>query len=290
MMEERHVEMPVKKIKNDKKEKKFLNRRRDIALGHNKTAQAREFARRMWEEIALSLNSQGDGAQKDWKGWCKYWNDYKCKLKKAAVANHRSMQQTGGGPPSGKPLTELEKKFIQILGHDFGLGLPGILESQADTQEIPEGGGGIAGGSESILTEVNLVPLSPPAPVDISQPSTSWQQPYVPQNPTSPIPIPSTSPPPLSPLTSTPLRSPPAVALPSTPRGSPRRRRRRREAPLTAEAARRALMRESQRRADLEEREAQRRAVVDERNSVMLRELVDEVKQIKDLLRRWTET
>ncbi|KOB68755.1 Uncharacterized protein OBRU01_10513 [Operophtera brumata] len=103
----------------------ILNRRREIALGFNKTSQAREFARRMWEEVALTLNSQGDGAVKDGKGWSKYWNDYKSKLKKLAAAQRSSNEQTGGGPSTVKPLEDIEKKFLQILGENFGFGLPG---------------------------------------------------------------------------------------------------------------------------------------------------------------------
>lgn len=49
----------------------FLIRHRNIAMGFNKNAQARNFSRQMWEEIAHNLNSHGDGAVKDWKAWCK---------------------------------------------------------------------------------------------------------------------------------------------------------------------------------------------------------------------------
>lgn len=49
----------------------FLNKNKAIATGYNKTSQAREFAKNMWENIAQNLNSHGNGAVKDWKGWCK---------------------------------------------------------------------------------------------------------------------------------------------------------------------------------------------------------------------------
>lgn len=42
---------------------------KDVALGYNKSAQAREFSKRMWCEVAQTLNSFGEGACKDWKGW-----------------------------------------------------------------------------------------------------------------------------------------------------------------------------------------------------------------------------
>lgn len=36
-----------------------------------------------------------------------------------------SNSRTGGGPADVKPLMEIELKFLQILGQDFGAGLPG---------------------------------------------------------------------------------------------------------------------------------------------------------------------
>lgn len=33
---------------------------------------------------------------------------------------------TGGGPSTARPLTEIERRFLQILGNDFGHGLPGV--------------------------------------------------------------------------------------------------------------------------------------------------------------------
>lgn len=43
-----------------------------------------------------------------------------------AAATRASHQQTGGGPSEIKTMTDIEKKFLQILGDDFGTGLPGI--------------------------------------------------------------------------------------------------------------------------------------------------------------------
>lgn len=47
----------------------FLDVHRDVATGYNKSAQAREYSKRMWQMVAEALNSQGEGAFKDWKGW-----------------------------------------------------------------------------------------------------------------------------------------------------------------------------------------------------------------------------
>lgn len=36
------------------------------------------------------------------------------------------MSRTGGGPSTEQDLSEIELKFLQILGEDFGSGLPGV--------------------------------------------------------------------------------------------------------------------------------------------------------------------
>lgn len=33
---------------------------------------------------------------------------------------------TGGGPSTEQPLSDIESKFLQLLGEDFGQGLPGV--------------------------------------------------------------------------------------------------------------------------------------------------------------------
>lgn len=49
----------------------FLNNHREIALGYNKSIQARDHSRRMWERAAEILNSTGDGATKPASEWSK---------------------------------------------------------------------------------------------------------------------------------------------------------------------------------------------------------------------------
>ncbi|XP_075976170.1 uncharacterized protein LOC142976613 [Anticarsia gemmatalis] len=109
-------------------------------MGFNKTAQARHDARNMWEEIALSLNSHDDGAVKDWKGWCKYWNDYKCKLKKAA-SHFKSSEQSGEEPSSVRTFSDIELKFLSIFD-DYKAGVPSLRdepfeqETQRQNEEV----------------------------------------------------------------------------------------------------------------------------------------------------------
>ncbi|KAH9632872.1 hypothetical protein HF086_002694 [Spodoptera exigua] len=102
----------------------FLNSHRDLAVGFNKSAQARDYSKRMWLSISETLNSLGEGATKDWKGWSNYWVDYKAKLKRRVAALRTSQNRTGGGPADVNPLSDVEKKFLSLLGEGFGSGLP----------------------------------------------------------------------------------------------------------------------------------------------------------------------
>ncbi|XP_041969147.1 uncharacterized protein LOC121725991 [Aricia agestis] len=104
----------------------YLNSHRDIALAFNRSLEAKEHSKRKWQEIANILNAQGDGAHKDWKSWSKYWIDYKAKLKRRVAALRLCQNRTGGGPSTEQPLSDIENKFLQILGEDYGQGLSGV--------------------------------------------------------------------------------------------------------------------------------------------------------------------
>lgn len=49
----------------------FLESHEDLALGHCRSKEGRQMNKRLWDEIAISLNSIGDGAIKDGAGWSK---------------------------------------------------------------------------------------------------------------------------------------------------------------------------------------------------------------------------
>lgn len=55
-----------------------------------------------------------------------YWVDYKAKLKKKVAAVRQSQARTGGGPSDIPPLNEVERKFLSLLGENFGVGLPNV--------------------------------------------------------------------------------------------------------------------------------------------------------------------
>lgn len=230
----------------------FLIHNKDIASAYNRSLHAKEYSRRKWTEIAATLNAEGDGAHKDWKGWSKYWVDYKAKIKSKVAALRSSQTRTGGGPSTERCLTDIEKRFLQILGEDFGHGISGVrvepflepLESDeatetVDSQDSPA--------SQSILTmtipSLQIHPLVQDSPVAPDPPSieilptlTLSRLPH-PDTPPLPPPHPDTPPPP-HPDTPLPHPDTPAAAA-----RSPRRRRLRREAPMSQATARRAIVR-----------------------------------------------
>lgn len=55
-----------------------------------------------------------------------YWVDYKAKLKRRSAAVRASLTRTGGGPAGEPALTDLEMKFLAILGQDYGAGIPNV--------------------------------------------------------------------------------------------------------------------------------------------------------------------
>ncbi|KAJ8704994.1 hypothetical protein PYW08_012314 [Mythimna loreyi] len=211
----------------------ILDKNRDLATGFNKTSQAREYSRRMWKTAAETLNAQDDGAEKDWKGWCKYWNDYKSKLKSKVASARAALQKNEGGTSNEGRLTDLEIKYLQILGDDFGASLPRVKVEPFDVpieDWIKAESGPQNGNSESIMAHHLII------------------EPLIPSEPPPEAPPPAASPP--SPPT--PAASPHASASP--PR---RRHRQRRMKPMSADAARRALVNTSEERLRIEERRNQ---------------------------------
>ncbi|XP_035432790.2 uncharacterized protein LOC118264404 [Spodoptera frugiperda] len=231
----------------------FLNTNKEVALGYNKSAHAREHSRRMWENVSEHLNAQGEGAVKSGKEWCTYWVDYKSKLKRKASTVRLSQTQTGGGPPSVPPLSNIEKKFISIMGEGYGSGLPNVHVDPFAPQAIT---------SSAAATEGALVvwPADSPNLIEnISRqeevPSPAAVPPVIPQQEGLPTQPPTeeavlVAPPPVPPLVQ-PLQG--EIPLPPlVPRVRSRRRR-----GMSKEEARRQLVQLSQERLAVERENAE---------------------------------
>ncbi|KAH9635597.1 hypothetical protein HF086_012266 [Spodoptera exigua] len=61
----------------------------------------------MWLSISETLNSLGEGATKDWKGWSNYWVDYKAKLKRREDWQPFVLHKTVQDPADVNPLSDL---------------------------------------------------------------------------------------------------------------------------------------------------------------------------------------
>ncbi|CAF4890629.1 unnamed protein product [Pieris macdunnoughi] len=237
----------------------FLNKNREILSGYNKTARAREFSRRMWEEIAIGLNAHGDGAVKDCKAWNKYWNDYKSKLKKLAHLNRLSRDKTGGGKPVTKEISDLEQKFLSILGEDFGSGLPQIrVEPFIATQSLPDTNtdftDSILAVSDWVISHTNCIEPQPSEITNHPPPLTSTL-----------LPVPSTSH----------QRQQSTTGSQRPPRAeTSHRRRATRNRQISAQAARQALIEEAQKQTKLKEEKLE-----------LWRRLVKDINEIKDILK-----
>lgn len=54
--------------------------------------------------------------------------DFKAKLKSKMSSLRSAQMGPGGEPPAAKFLTKIDRKFLEILGYNFGQGLPGVVE------------------------------------------------------------------------------------------------------------------------------------------------------------------
>ncbi|KAL0902499.1 hypothetical protein ABMA27_000353 [Loxostege sticticalis] len=96
----------------------FLSNHRDIVIGYNKSLTARDHSKSMWERVATNLNS--------------YWVDLKSQIKRNNRLINDARRGTGGGPAADLELAKIEIKFLQILGDDYGFGLPGLQVDPLD--------------------------------------------------------------------------------------------------------------------------------------------------------------
>ncbi|CAG9793049.1 unnamed protein product [Diatraea saccharalis] len=93
----------------------FLEQNPNIAKGLLKTAQGKTETKRKWAQIAVTLNALG-GVNKDGAGWAKYWAEKKCLLKKICSKLSASLRQKGGGTTDLTQLSDMDKRFVTVMG------------------------------------------------------------------------------------------------------------------------------------------------------------------------------
>ncbi|KAG7311214.1 hypothetical protein JYU34_002241 [Plutella xylostella] len=93
----------------------YLERNPELARGLLKTAQGRRETKKKWISLALTLNAVS-GSIKDGRGWCKYWTEKKCYLKRICARN-LAMRRPGGGPSDlSLKLSDLEQRMVAVMG------------------------------------------------------------------------------------------------------------------------------------------------------------------------------
>ncbi|GBP06349.1 hypothetical protein EVAR_4513_1 [Eumeta japonica] len=140
----------------------FLENNEDLALGHCRTKEGRQRNKKLWDEVALLLNSLGNGATKDGALWSKYWSDYKNRLKNKIRSLSAAAQKTGGAPLLLK-FTPLEERCRRILGMDAGCPISGVQINpfQCQISQPAQSGSGV------IETAAPMSPLVEPVVVAI---------------------------------------------------------------------------------------------------------------------------
>ncbi|CAH2041551.1 unnamed protein product, partial [Iphiclides podalirius] len=94
----------------------FVQENQGFAKGVKKNVEGRVKTNQLWINITSKLNNVG-GAVKTVKQWQKVWADRKYLAKKAAAAYRRSAAT--GSPTTPPPLSEAERRVIEILGEDL---------------------------------------------------------------------------------------------------------------------------------------------------------------------------
>ncbi|KAL0879755.1 hypothetical protein ABMA27_003468 [Loxostege sticticalis] len=125
----------------------FLERNPNLARarGYNNSARGRQESTRLWQELANLLNAEGTGTTKVPKDWSTYVSNYKSKLKKIVADINADTSATGGGPPRGSNLSEVDQRFLAILGPGFGQTAPQVSvnpfpdvdQQQPSTSTVP---------------------------------------------------------------------------------------------------------------------------------------------------------
>ncbi|XP_035447388.2 uncharacterized protein LOC118274116 isoform X2 [Spodoptera frugiperda] len=115
----------------------FLESNPWLAMGHARTANARNRSRQAWSEITTALNSEGGGCTKTWEQWCKYWKDKKGAVKRKTSLIAAARRRTGGGIEDVPELSEIELKIQTIMGGEsFGSGDRNLAINPFEEQPI----------------------------------------------------------------------------------------------------------------------------------------------------------
>ncbi|CAG9789613.1 unnamed protein product [Diatraea saccharalis] len=87
----------------------------DLSAPTPPTPPAVEVERKGLYQITVTLNALG-GVNKDGPDWAKYWAEKKCLLKKMCSKLSASLRQTGGVTTDLPQLSDMDKRFVAVMG------------------------------------------------------------------------------------------------------------------------------------------------------------------------------
>ncbi|XP_053601150.1 uncharacterized protein LOC128669920 isoform X2 [Plodia interpunctella] len=94
----------------------FLKEHPDLAKGLARGRRGKMQSLKLWNQCAKKLNLIKDGAEKDRKGWSKYWCDWKYRVRRRSL-ELKVAEDGNRTPPDGvSPLSPLEEDILTIIG------------------------------------------------------------------------------------------------------------------------------------------------------------------------------
>ncbi|KMQ92276.1 hypothetical protein RF55_7761 [Lasius niger] len=138
----------------------FIEKHPEVASGKFTTINGHDNLEKQWQELATYLNSLvPHGKGKDVKSWKTTWRDHKSKVSEKIQKIRKGRAATGNNPVQ-VTLTDLDKRILGIIGHDYVQGLSNVPDSfpEEHNNAIEE----LSAGNTIILNDA-------PAPIIIAE-------------------------------------------------------------------------------------------------------------------------
>ncbi|XP_077255607.1 uncharacterized protein LOC143893762 [Temnothorax americanus] len=138
----------------------YLEQHPHVASGKFYTLEGKNTLQGNWEELAKHLNSLTPNEKvKDYKSWKITWRDLKSKVSDKVQKLRKGRAATGNNPVN-IVLSELDKRILGIIGHEYVQGLSDVPDSFPE--EYTNAVETLAAGNEDVLRNV-------PGPIIISE-------------------------------------------------------------------------------------------------------------------------
>ncbi|RVE43079.1 hypothetical protein evm_012253 [Chilo suppressalis] len=95
-----------------------------ICVSDSGGPRGRQWCNKKWQELTITLNSEGSGDSKTEEKWRSVWSDFKNNTKKKWAKINKTTKSAGGGPALKTCLTDIEERVMALIGEMAGSGLP----------------------------------------------------------------------------------------------------------------------------------------------------------------------